>query len=159
MFGWWRWQSYIDKEIQKAIGDGKSDHLPNAGKRLELDNDPNVPDDRRLAYKIMKDNDIVPEWIALGKTLEKKQRDLNTRVQKAVSNYKRGLADAKRAPENMQAAYAGNVEKVWQAAQRTLEALVENYNNEILTYNLKVPPAVGQRRPFDLQKAIEQAMR
>ena len=159
MFNWRRWQSHVDKEIEKAIGDGKSDHLPGAGKPLNLGNDPNVPDDMKLAYKVMKDNDIAPEWIMLGKTLERKQRDLQTRIHKAVSNYRRGLVDAKRVPENMQEAYLQNVERVWQAAQHTLATLTDAYNNEILTYNLKVPPAVGQRRSFDLDAAIHQAMR
>lgn len=158
MFNWKRWQSHVDKEIEKAIGDGKSEHLPGAGKPLNLGNDPHVPDDMKLAYKIMKENDIAPEWIMMGKTLERKEADLHNRVKKAVDAYRRGQVDAKRAPANMQAEYLQNVEKVWQAAQKTLAVLVDAYNNEILTYNLKVPPAVGQRRRFDLPAAINRTL-
>jgi hypothetical protein len=56
-----------DELIRRAIGDGTN--LPNAGKKLVLD-DPYTPDDLQLAHKILKDNNFVPSWIADSKDLD-----------------------------------------------------------------------------------------
>ena len=53
-----RWESFIDEQIKRAIGDGDMHHLPGAGMPLNLDaDDTNVPEELRMAYKIMQDND------------------------------------------------------------------------------------------------------
>jgi hypothetical protein len=153
-----KWQSLIDEQIQEVLGDGNAAELPGAGKPLNLNDGAYAPDEMRMAYKIMADNDVLPEWIMMGKELEQGERKLRDRLQAAVSSYRRALVQAERVPHDA-AAYKENAQKTWQAALRTIEALVEQYNEQILNYNLKVPPAIPHRRPFDLEREVDQALR
>jgi len=49
-----------EKKIAEAIARGELDDLPGAGKPLELDDDANVPEDLRVAYRILKNAGFVP---------------------------------------------------------------------------------------------------
>jgi len=49
-----------EKRIAEAIARGEFDDLPGAGKPLELDDDANVPEDLRVAYRILKNAGFVP---------------------------------------------------------------------------------------------------
>jgi hypothetical protein len=49
-----------EKKIAEAIARGELDDLPGAGKPLELDDDSNVPEDLRVAYRILKNAGFVP---------------------------------------------------------------------------------------------------
>ena len=49
-----------EQKIAEAIENGDFDDLPGAGKPLELDDDSLVPEDLRLAYRILKNAGFVP---------------------------------------------------------------------------------------------------
>ena len=49
-----------EKKIADAIARGELSDLPGEGKPLELDDDANVPDDLRVAYRILKNAGFVP---------------------------------------------------------------------------------------------------
>ena len=49
-----------EKKIADAIERGELDDLPGAGRPLELDDDALVPEDLRLAYRILKNGGFVP---------------------------------------------------------------------------------------------------
>jgi len=49
-----------ENRIAEAIARGEFDHLPGAGKPLELDDDALVPEEERLALRIMKNAGFVP---------------------------------------------------------------------------------------------------
>ena len=50
----------VEKAIQEAIARGELDNLPGAGRPLELDDDALVPEELRLAYRILKNAGFVP---------------------------------------------------------------------------------------------------
>jgi len=56
-----------EKKIQEAIKNGEFDNLFYRGKPLPPDDMANVPEELRMAYKIMKNANIVPEEIELNK--------------------------------------------------------------------------------------------
>ena len=49
-----------ERKIAEAIENGDFDNLPGAGKPLELDDDSLVPEELRLAYRILKNAGFVP---------------------------------------------------------------------------------------------------
>src|SRR5690348_17483079 len=49
-----------ERKILEAIERGELDDLPGAGQPLELDDDALVPEDLRLAYRILKNAGYVP---------------------------------------------------------------------------------------------------
>src|SRR4051812_37578082 len=49
-----------ERKIEDAIARGEFDDLPGAGRPLELDDDPLVPEELRVAYRILKNAGYVP---------------------------------------------------------------------------------------------------
>ena len=62
-------QKIIENRIQKALKKGEFDNLPDSGKPLNLEDDYLVPEDLRLAYKILKNADCVPPEIEVKKEI------------------------------------------------------------------------------------------
>lgn len=50
----------VEQRLSEAVSRGELDDLPGAGRPLELDDDPLVPEDLRLAYRILKNAGYVP---------------------------------------------------------------------------------------------------
>lgn len=117
------WESLSDELAKQLIGDGRTAHLPNAGKRLNLNDDPYTPEELRLANRLLKDNDLVPSWIAEGKELEEQRQRLLGRVRAALAG--------------------GGVSE-------SLNKEVVAFNKRVLSYNLKAPQGVAHRRMIDL---------
>lgn len=59
----------VEERIKKAQYQGAFDNLPGAGKPLEFSDDRHIPEDLRLAYKILKNADCVPPEIELKKEI------------------------------------------------------------------------------------------
>ena len=53
-----------DAKIAAAIEAGAFANLPGAGKPLDLDEDPLVPEDLRVAWRILKNSGFVPPEVA-----------------------------------------------------------------------------------------------
>ena len=49
-----------ERKIAEAIARGELNDLPGEGKPLQLDDDANVPEDLRVAYRILKNAGYVP---------------------------------------------------------------------------------------------------
>jgi len=49
-----------ERRIEEALARGEFDDLPGAGRPLELDDDPLVPEGLRVAYRILKNAGYVP---------------------------------------------------------------------------------------------------
>jgi Domain of unknown function (DUF1992) len=50
----------VEQKLLEAVSRGEFDDLPGAGRPLVLDDDPLVPEDLRLAYRILKNAGFVP---------------------------------------------------------------------------------------------------
>ena len=64
-------QKLAERRIAEAIEKGQLDNLPGAGQPLKLEDDSNVPEDLRMAYKILKNAGCVPPEVALRKEISK----------------------------------------------------------------------------------------
>ncbi len=63
-------KSWLDKVIDEAAARGEFDNLPGAGKPLDLSENPYVAPEWRLAFKMLKDNNVVPEFVERRRTIE-----------------------------------------------------------------------------------------
>lgn len=59
----------VEERIQKAQEEGVFDNLPGKGKPLQLDDDSFIPEDLRLAYKILKNSNCLPIELELRKEI------------------------------------------------------------------------------------------
>jgi len=62
-------QKIIEKRIQEALNRGDFDDLPGRGEPLPVEDDSRVPEDLRLAYKILKNANCLPPELELRKEI------------------------------------------------------------------------------------------
>ncbi len=64
-------EKIVEERIKIALKNGDFDNLPGAGKPLEIADDSHIPEDLRLAYKILKNADCLPPEVELRKEIQK----------------------------------------------------------------------------------------
>ena len=64
-------EQIVEERIKKAQYKGAFDNLPEAGKPLDFASDGHIPEDLRLAYKILKNGDCLPPEIELKKEIHR----------------------------------------------------------------------------------------
>jgi hypothetical protein len=64
----------VEQKILEAAARGEFDDLPGAGRPLDLDDDPLIPEDLRLAYRILKNAGFVPPEVETVKEIAALER-------------------------------------------------------------------------------------
>jgi hypothetical protein len=77
----------VEQRIRKAQQDGKFDQLPGEGRPLQLEDDSGVPEDLRLAYKILRNADCLPPELAEKKEI-RRMEDMLARVPDEEEKYR-----------------------------------------------------------------------
>jgi hypothetical protein len=67
-----------EERIRDAIQRGEFDNLPGRGKPLNLEDDRHIPDDLRLAYKVLKNAGCLPPELELKKEIRKAEELLSS---------------------------------------------------------------------------------
>lgn len=70
----------VEERIRAAQEEGAFDNLPGKGKPLSLEDDSAVPEDLRLAYKIMKNSHCLPIEMELRKEFFHLRQLLNAAI-------------------------------------------------------------------------------
>jgi hypothetical protein len=64
------WRTFADEQIDKAMREGQFDNLEGKGRPLCLEDDSMVPEELRMAYKILKNSGHVPPEVADRKEIQ-----------------------------------------------------------------------------------------
>jgi hypothetical protein len=64
-------QKIIEQKIREAQVKGEFDDLPGTGKPVEIEDDRHVPEDLRMAYKILKNANCIPPELELKKEIRR----------------------------------------------------------------------------------------
>lgn len=67
-----------EERIKEAMERGEFDNLPNKGKPLQLDYDALIPEDLRMAYRILKNTGYIPPELELKKEIVSLKDLINT---------------------------------------------------------------------------------
>ena len=71
-------QRLAEERIRDAIQRGEFDNLPGLGKPLNLEDDRHIPEDLRLAYKVLKNAGCLPPELELKKEISKAEELLSS---------------------------------------------------------------------------------
>ena len=71
-------EKLIEQRINDAKQKGAFDNLPGTGKPLDLEENCNIHEDLRLAYKILKNADCIPPELEVRKEIKKTEDLLET---------------------------------------------------------------------------------
>jgi len=66
----------VEARINEARERGDFENLPDAGRRLDLEEDPFIPDDMRLAYRILKNAGYIPPELELKRDISAVESEL-----------------------------------------------------------------------------------
>ena len=127
------WGDLVSKRIEEAMRRGDFDNLPGRGKPLAKEEDSLVPESQRMAFKLLRNNDLTPDWIA-----ERRE------VQAAVARWRE---DFRSVVGQAQVAWAGAqddarreaVAKRWETWLARWEDEIVDLNRRITLLNLKQP--------------------
>ena len=128
-------ESPLDKIIREAREQGAFDHLPGTGEPLRWEDESMVPEDQRMAHRLLKNNHFTLDWIALGQELD------------AAYEAARNRLNAVRAGTN-----GGQTDYFeWQAAVKTFRGTVHALNIRVIGYNLRTPHEQFHKRPYSAE--------
>jgi hypothetical protein len=65
----WLLDKIAEARIREAVERGEFDHLPGAGEPLELDDDSQVPEELRTAYRLLKNSGYLPPELQLRREI------------------------------------------------------------------------------------------
>ncbi len=135
----------IDDQIRKPINDGKFDDLPGKGKPLNLDENPHVDPDWRLAHHMLQKQRLHPA-VDRGAPGDRGSRSRpRAALWRAWEWHGRALAGGQPASQ---------VEAEWRRAQQVFAEQVEKINQKIFDYNLQTPSEKFQLMKLNAGKEI-----
>jgi hypothetical protein len=79
-------EKIVEERIRRAMERGEFEDLDGVGEPLRLEDDSHLPEDLRLAYKILKNAECLPPEIELRRDIEKTE-DLLTALPDTVEKY------------------------------------------------------------------------
>jgi hypothetical protein len=80
-------QKIIEERIRAAQQKGDLDNLPGCGRRLAFDDDSHIPEELRLAYKVLKNADCLPPELQLKKEI-RQMEDLLDKIPDEKEKYR-----------------------------------------------------------------------
>jgi hypothetical protein len=80
-------EKIVEERIRRAFENGEFDNLEGTGEPLELEDDSSVPEDLRLAFKILKNAECLPPEVELRKDIERTE-DLIAAMPETVEKYR-----------------------------------------------------------------------
>jgi DnaJ homolog subfamily C member 28 len=63
------WQGLVEQRIQDGMERGLFDNLRGMGQPLNLDEDQFVPDDMKMAFRMLRSTGLAPLWVELNKEI------------------------------------------------------------------------------------------
>jgi hypothetical protein len=80
-------EKIVEERIRRAFENGEFDELSGEGEPLALADDGNVPEELRLAYKILKNAECLPPEVELRREIEKTE-DLLSALPDTAEKYR-----------------------------------------------------------------------
>jgi hypothetical protein len=141
-----------ERKIRDAQEEGAFDNLPGKGKPLNLDVDLRVPPELRTVYRLMREANVLPDWIQLDKEVRQRRERWQARMETfavslAAAHAELGPKPPRTACERLDGRRDAFLE---QAAKELREV-----NRMIDRLNLIVPTPAQQRLRLDLRERME----
>jgi DnaJ family protein C protein 28 len=133
-------RSLVEQRIQEAMRRGEFDNLPGKGKPLNLDKNPYLDPSLEMAYRLLHNNALAPEWIERDKEIRRDLEQARARLRLAWHHYQQIQAEAG-----------------WPAAVARFEESLGKINRKIRDFNLIVPILSCHRPLLKLEDEVRRA--
>ena len=149
------WEDAIEKQIREAMERGEFDNLKGKGKPLDLERNPFTPEDWQLAYKIMQDNNVAPEWIEQGKTIRDELQSLTAWFEKQAQWQRDRAHKAKSLTIEKMIAEREHLARTRDKTCAQFRDRAKLLNKAIDLFNLKAPPGIPHFTRVRIEDEIE----
>ena len=149
------WDSLVERKIREAQKRGMFDDLPGKGKPLDLAENPFLDPSWRTAYKLLQDQGFAPEWIELDKEIRIELERLRQRLAESKRWYDRAIAALEGKTSHQAEEERAWVEAYWERRLDSLAPRIDELNEKIWLFNLKVPIASLQRRRVSIEEELQ----
>ncbi len=124
-------------KIREAMEEGKFDNLPGRGKPIVFDDDPLTPSHLRMVNRILRNANVLPEWMQIFRDIESERKQLlDLRNQFIRENHKWSL----RLARSSQTPGTARQYAAWHAKSRTIYLrLLKSVNTSILKFTIVAP--------------------
>jgi DnaJ family protein C protein 28 len=149
------WDSLVERKIKEAQKQGLFDDLPGKGKPLDLSENPFLDPSWRTAYKLLQDHGFAPEWIELDKEIRIELERLRQRLAESKRWYDEAIAALEGKTGHRAEEERAWVEVYWERKLNSLPPRIDELNEKIELFNLKVPIANLQRRRVSIEVELQ----
>lgn len=147
--------NYLDDAIREAMANGAFDDLPGTGKPIKLEDESHTPEHLRMAHKVLRDNNLAPDWILESKSLDQTRESIIQKVKRAQSRRRTGLDAASRSQTPAQA--RTEIERQWRYSMDTARAEATEHNRRALSFNLKAPAGATHKTMIDIETLLRES--
>lgn len=147
-----------DRKIAEWIESGGPAQLTNLGQPLDLSDNPFTPQDLRLAYKVMANANLAPDWIQIGSEIERlvsDYREATRRYQDAQRHDQILLRTASAEAATLLRRRSKRRSDDFRDAQR---ARIRHVNSQIDRFNVACPVAHLHRVRLNVEREVESAL-
>ena len=152
--------SFLDdlarRKIEEAIQSGEWKNVPGKGQPLNLDEDLSVPEHMRLGHKLLRDAGVLPEWMEIGRGVEKLRRhchELLPRLEREGNARRRKWQDER--DDLKRQKYFESYTTWREGARDDYKRALSRVNSEILRLNLKAPRSARPQIPFRIDEELQ----
>lgn len=142
------WDDWVEEKIREAQEKGLFDDLKGQGKPLPQRRNPFLPEERQLAYDLLRDSGHTLPWIEEGKEIDAR---LDSARRVLLRRYRWYVAERERRPGHQLL----DLEALWRKQRLEFEAEVAAINASIRIYNLKAPVLSLQKNIIILEDEYE----
>jgi hypothetical protein len=146
-----------ERRIREAIEAGEFDNLRGHGKPLSTDDDnPYVPDDMRVAFKVLQNSGYAPDWMVLAQEIEAGIERLRASADIHFRLLREQLADISADTQaiNRLAPEVRRLKALHRRAAIQHEQAILEINRKINTFNQTVPIASLLKVPLSLEQEM-----
>jgi hypothetical protein len=149
-------ENAIERQIREAMDRGEFDAPRAKGKPVDLNENPFTPQEWRLAYKVLKDAGLAPDWIEQDKAIRREMDALSLWIVQQAQWHRKQFARMKKlTPRKMIA----ECERLLGIRERTCETYRQRasaLNRLIDTFNLQAPSARLHHARILIQDQVDQ---
>jgi DnaJ family protein C protein 28 len=127
------WSDLVSQRIEDAMRRGAFDNLAGKGKPLDLEQNPFVPANQQTASRLLKNNDLVPEWIAARREVLSARDRLRNELKQAVAAIRQQMDEVSDVEER------ARLSQSWKRWLNAWHSRMEDLNYRIMIQNLKQP--------------------
>lgn len=146
-------RSIAERKISEWIENGGLIDIPGSGQPQELDDDPFVPDEMRLSFKILKNAGVVPDWAELGNAVDAERDAIELWVERNVRALN-GIKHSSGGVGNVAAVTGRRRARRVAAIVAAYERRLEELNALIDRLNVAAPVSIIQRQPVPIERAV-----